>query len=156
MEAGIVPANGEPVMGVDSTGKAQFVRTDASGNLGVSPTPSGATVITASSGSVAASPAVATLAGVAGKTTSISGFQITSTGSTGAATVVATVTGLAGGTISYIYATVAGATLPNTPLTVSFTPPLPASAVNTAIVVTLPSLGSGNLAAIVNAQGYQV
>jgi uncharacterized membrane protein len=67
-------------------------------------------------------------------------------------TVVGTITG----TLTYVYAAVAGALLVNTPLIVSFVPPIPASAVNTAIVVTLPSLGIGNTNACVVAHGYQL
>lgn len=108
-----------------------------------------------SSGNVANASAVATLAAVAGKTTFISGFEITGAGATAAAVVIATVTGLLGGTASYIVAAPAGATAPLTTLAVVFNPPLPASALNTAIVVTLPALGLGNTNAAVVAHGYQ-
>ena len=43
-----------------------------------------------------------------------------------------------------------------TPMTVVFNPPLPASAVNTAIVLTLPALGLGNTNAAAVAHGYSV
>jgi hypothetical protein len=113
------------------------------------------TMITASSGNVANASAVATLAAAAGKTTYISGFEITSGGATAASLVAATVAGLTGGTATYTYGCVAGATVANSPLQVTFYPPLPASAVNTAIVVTLPALGAGNTNATVVAHGYQ-
>jgi hypothetical protein len=48
-----------------------------------------------------------------------------------------------GGTLTYTYVSVAGVTLGNTPLVVDFAPCLPASALNTAILVTLPALGAG-------------
>lgn len=118
--------------------------------------PAGATPITGASGTVAAATATATLAAVAGKTTYITGFQITSTGSTGAAVVAPTVTGVITGTMTYAYASVAGVTLGNQPLSIVFNPPVPASAVNTAIAVVLPSLGAGNTNATVNAQGFQL
>lgn len=118
--------------------------------------PAGATPITAASGNVAAATATATLAGVASKTTYIAGFQITSSGSTGAAVVSPTVTGTITGTLTYTYATVAGATLSNQPLVVTFNPPIPASATNTGIAVALPSLGVGNTNATVVAHGYQL
>ncbi|WP_283807294.1 hypothetical protein [Bradyrhizobium sp. Tv2a-2] len=41
------------------------------------------------------------------------------------------------------------------PLDVQFNPPLPASAANTAITVSCPSLGSGNTNNSVNVYGYQ-
>ena len=117
-------------------------------------TPSGIT--NASSGNVANANAVATLAAVAGKTTYITGFEVTSGGATAAALVTVTVTGLAGGTAIYTYGAVAGAVMANTPLAVTFSPPLIASALNTAIVVTLPALGLGNTNATVVAHGYQI
>lgn len=129
---------------------------DANGNANNAPYPKNATPITAASGNVAAGSAVATLAAVAGKTTYITGFQITSAGSTAAAVVSATVAGVITGTMTYTYTSVAGATLANAPLTINFPAPVPASAANTAIVVTLPSLGAGNTNATVNAQGFQL
>ena len=45
----------------------------------------------------------------------------------------------------------AGAGVPTTPLSVQFNPCLPANAANTAIVVSMPSLGTGNTNASVNA-----
>jgi hypothetical protein len=51
---------------------------------------------------------------------------------------------------------VAGATLKNEDVIVTFDPPLPASADNTAIVVTLPALGAGNTNATANAWGFQL
>lgn len=118
--------------------------------------PAGATPITGASGNVAAATATATLAAVAGKTTYITGFQINSAGSTAAAVVSPTVTGVITGTMTYTYVSVAGVTLGNQPLSIVFNPPLPASAPNTAIAVALPSLGSGNTNATVNAQGFQL
>lgn len=123
---------------------------------GMSAYPAGATAITASSANVANASAVATLSGVALKTTYICGANITSGGSTAAALVTPTVVGTITGTLNFTYATVAGATLGNTPLTLRFSPCVPASAVNTAIVVTLPALGAGNTNATVNAHGYQL
>lgn len=113
------------------------------------------TIITASSGNVANASAAATLGAVAGKTTYMTGFEITSGGATAAAIVSPTVTGISGGTATYTYGCVAGATVANSSLQVTFYPPLIASAANTAIVVTLPALGAGNTNATVVAHGYQ-
>lgn len=115
-----------------------------------------ATPITAASGNVVASSAVATLAGTAGKTTYITGFQITSSGATVGLIVNPTIVGTISGTLTYVYAAMAGALLINTPLIVNFPVPIPASAVNTAIVVTLPTLGLGNTNSCVVAHGYQL
>lgn len=124
--------------------------------LPVLPYPIGATPITASSGNVAAGVASATLAGASGKTTYITGFEITSSGATVGLVVNPTITGTITGTLTYTYAATAGALLINTPLVVNFTTPIPASATNTPIVVSLPSLGIGNTNACVVAHGYQL
>lgn len=113
-----------------------------------------ATDIQATSGDVANAQAVATLAGVAGKTTYITGFTITGSGATSGLAVVVTVTGLAT-PFNFIYCAAAGVLVMNTPLVVNFPAPVPASAVNTAVVVTCPALGTGNAHNIVNAFGYQ-
>lgn len=130
--------------------------TVSNAGLPILPYPAGATPITASSGNVAAGAAVATLAGTSGKTTYITGFEITSSGSTVGLVVGPTVVGTISGTMTYVYAAIAGALLINTPLIVSFSVPIPASTTNTAIVVTLPSLGLGNTNACVVAHGYQL
>ena len=109
-----------------------------------------------SSGNVANSSAIATIPAVAAKTTFITGFEITGAGATAGVVVLATITGLLGGTASYAVAAPAGAMIGLTPMTVVFNPPLPASAVNTAIVLTLPALGLGNTNAAVVAHGYSV
>ena len=111
-------------------------------------------VISASSGNVAAATATATLPALPGRLNRLCTYQVTSAGSTAAAVVTGTITGVVGGTISFTYTTVAGATLANLPLAVIFEPCLPATAVNTAIVLSLPSLGAGNTNTTVTAQGF--
>lgn len=112
--------------------------------------------VTSSSGNVAAASAVATLAAAASKSTFITGFQATGSGATLGSCVNITVTGVIGGTMTYTFCAAAGVLVSDSPLIVSFSPPLQSSAVNTAIVVTMPSLGTGNTNAAVNAQGYQL
>lgn len=119
------------------------------------PYPSASTPLAAGSGNVANASAVATLTPSATTTAYISGFEVTGAGATAGLPVVVTVVGLLGGTRSYIYTAAVGATLPNSPLLVSFNPPLPASAINTPIVVTCPALGAGNTNNAVVAHGYQ-
>lgn len=111
--------------------------------------------ITASSGNVAAGVAAASLAAATGKVTYICGFSITSAGSTGAAVVSPTVSGIVTGTMTFTYSSIAGATLANPPLVVPFRDCISASAPNTAIVVSMPSLGAGNTNTTVSAWGYQ-
>jgi hypothetical protein len=118
------------------------------------PYPSGAVALSAGSAVVANASAVATLTGTATTTVYISGFEITGAGATAGLPVTVTVAGLLGGTRSFVYTFAVGATLPNTPLIVQFNPPLPASGVNTPIVVTCPAGGVGNTANVANAQGF--
>ena len=118
--------------------------------------PQGAVPITASSGNVAAAVAVATLVADAGKTTYITGFEITGSGATAGVVVTATITGTITGTLSYTVVAVAGALLANAPLIVQFPVPIPASAANTNIVVSCPSLGVGNTNSTVVAHGYNL
>mgnify|MGYP001582767201 CR=1 FL=1 len=123
---------------------------------GIMAYPSGATAITAASGNVANATAAATLAAVAGKTTYITGFEVTGSGATLGSIVTVTVTGTITTTLSYTVAAIAGALLINTPLIVAFPVAIPASAANTTIVVSMPALGAGNTNATVVAHGYQV
>lgn len=120
-----------------------------------SPLPLQGVQITASSGNVAAAAATATLPAATGKVTYICGFMVTSSGSTAAAVVSGTVTNVIGGTMTFTYSSVAGATLANAPLVVPFSPCMSATAPNTTIPVSLPSLGAGNTNATVSAWGYQ-
>lgn len=117
--------------------------------------PAGMTPLSASSGNVAAASAVATLAGAANVTTYITGFRCGGAGATAASVVNLTVAGLLGGTQTYTVAVPAGATLAGPTTERRYQPAVPASAVNTAIVVTMPSLGAGNTNASCNAEGYQ-
>lgn len=140
----------------DVTGDYEPLQTDALGRLRTT-TPvvrAGGTGIAASSGNVAASAAVATLpAGGAAVTTYITGFEVTAGGATAAANVTVAITGTTN-TLSFTFTAPAGATLAAAPLIVAFPEPIPASAANTAIVVTVPSLGAGNTHATVTAHGF--
>lgn len=107
------------------------------------------------SSATAASANNVTLAGAASKTTYITGLQITGAGATAASVIAVTVTGTVTGTMNYRVAIPAGAAVGITPLIVSFPIPVPASAVNTAVVVNVPSFGAGNTDAAVSAQGFQ-
>lgn len=109
-----------------------------------------------SSGSVANAQAVATLAGVAGLMTYVTGFEITSGGATVGIVANAVLSGTTGGSQSFIFTAPAGVLLGAVPLIVTFPEPIPASAVNTSIVLTLPALGAGNTAAAVTLHGYRI
>jgi hypothetical protein len=117
--------------------------------------PPRAVAISAASGNVAAATATATLAASPGTTTYICGFSATGGGSTAAAVVNLTVTNVVTGTLTYTFGANTGAGVPTAPLVVPFVPCVPANAQNTTIVVSMPSLGTGNTNAAVNAWGYQ-
>lgn len=117
--------------------------------------PSGATPLAISSGNVANAIASATLAAASGKTTYIRGFSITPGGATAAALVTATLVGL-GNTLSFTVGAPAGVAVMGSSTIVNFGDGMPASAVNTAIVLSLPALGSGNTSASVSIWGYQL
>jgi hypothetical protein len=115
-----------------------------------------AQLITLSSGNVAAAVASVTFPAKPGQLNLLCGFQFTSAGSTAATVVTGTITGLNGGTATYVYVSVAGATLGNPPLQDDFTPCIPATGPNVAIVVSFPSLGAGNTNAALTVQGYAI
>lgn len=105
-----------------------------------------------------ANPAAAnnvTLPGLAGATTYITGFEITGDGATAGSIIAITVTGILGGTKTYYLTVPLGLTAAITPLLVEFVRPIPASGLNTAIVVNVPSFGAGNTNAAVTAHGFQ-
>lgn len=112
------------------------------------------TPLEVTSGNAANVLGAATLPGAAGKTTYITGFEVTSAGATAALAVDVTVAGLAN-TLHYAFVHPGGVPTGAAPLVVQFSRPLPASAPNTAIVVTLPASGAGGTNAAVNAHGYQ-
>lgn len=114
----------------------------------------GATALIAGSGNVTNASAAATLTGTATTSVYITGFEVTGSGSTAGLPVTVTVAGLLGGTRSYTYSFVAGVLVANVPLVVTFYPALPASAINTAIVVTCPAGGAGNTNNTVVAHGF--
>lgn len=119
--------------------------------------PCGATPITASATGTTAA-VVATLPGVAGKLTYICGFSYQGSDATAAQAGILVISGTISGSLNYAYPTLAlGATVPQPPPAGDeYIPCIPASAVNTAIVVTSPALGSGATVATVAAWGFQL
>jgi hypothetical protein len=107
------------------------------------------------SAAVAAAQNDQTLAAVAGKKNYVTGFEITGAGATAAGVIAVTLTGIAGGPQQYKVPIPAGATAGITPLIVQFANPLPASAENVAIVLTVPSFGAGNLHAAAALHGFR-
>lgn len=97
---------------------------------------------------------VATLTGTATTTVYLAGFEVNGAGATAGLGVGVTVAGVIGGTRTYAYNFETGAAVGNQPLVVQFTPPIPAAAVNTPIVITCPASGAGGLTNSVNAHGF--
>lgn len=97
---------------------------------------------------------VATLPGTTGKTTFICGFAMTAAGTTTAVAGTGTITGTLGGALDFAFLDPAPAAGQGR-LIVPFSPCIPASAMNTAIVVTQPAGGAGTVAAV-SAWGYQL
>jgi hypothetical protein len=100
------------------------------------------------------------LAATAGKTNYLEGFEITGSGATGASVIEASITGLEGGTIYFELPIVAGVNLAAFPLmgpvySVRFPQPIPASGVDVAITLNVPSFGSGNTNSSANLYGFQ-
>ncbi len=111
----------------------------------------------ANGASGAAQSNAAALPAVAGKTNYLEGFDVTGGGATSAAIIEISVTGLAAGTLKYEMNVLAGVTGPMNAqggVFIRFPEPLPASGLNTAITVTVPSFGSGNTNASVVAYGF--
>lgn len=155
-EIGAKLAGGTPMQAADPSGNAVFLAADAAGGLKSSALPAGATPLLAASGNVANASAVATFPQVAAVTNYVTGFTITGAGATGASNVIATLAGLLGGTASYIVTAPAGATVAIQRIEVTFPQPIPASAANIAIVLTLPALGAGNTHAAVVMHGFKI
>jgi hypothetical protein len=117
--------------------------------------PTGQTQVTGAFSGADTTTQAATLAGTAGKTTFICGFSVSGLGSTAGGQVSVTVATLTGPTtLTYSYVFAAGAAVANTPIQFTYNPCLPASAVNTAITVTVPGQ-AGNTATQINTWGYQ-
>lgn len=102
----------------------------------------------------AASAITPTIAAVAGKTGFVNGFSVDGLGATAASVIEVTLAGLVGGTRRYKLSIPAGATTAISRLVVEFVRPIPTTAVNTAIVLTVPSFGAGNTSAVAEIHGF--
>lgn len=111
-------------------------------------------VISAASGNKAAAAATATFTKTGVTLTYVTGFEVTASGATAGLPVLVTLTGVLGGTLTWIFTFPAGVLVGATPLVVEFDPPLPSVDVNTDVVLTLPSSGSGGTNAAVVMHGF--
>ena len=103
----------------------------------------------------AASAITTSIPAAAGKTSYLTGFEVTGAGATAGTVVVVTITGVPN-TLNYVFTVPTGATTQAQPLQVEFPEPIAASAPNTAVVVNVPSFGAGNTNAAVVAHGFQL
>lgn len=139
---------GDTVAVVDPNNPGQQMKVNADGTINVSPSTGGTTVIGVGTGTTGA--VVGTMPAVAGKTNYIAGFDVSAIGGTAAVGPIV-LAGLLGGSFTYeLASSVAGVIISR-----SFTPPLPASAVNTAITVTTTADGTASAVAV-NVWGYVV
>ena len=83
-------------------------------------------------------------------------IRVTGLGITTAASIQITSTGLLGGQITETMPIAAGATAAVTALDLIFDPPLVASGPNVAIVVDVPSFGTGNTVQSATAYGFEL
>lgn len=140
----------------DGTFAEKVVVQAADAAVGAAGYPAGATPLNASSGIVANATANASLAGASGKTTYLTGIQISGMGATAAGVAACAVSGLLGSPIQFIIAVPAGVTSGIAPINVTFNPPIPASAPNAPISAAMNAFGAGSAQAIVNMQGFRV
>lgn len=116
--------------------------------------PYGAIAVAISSGAVSNASAVATLPGLSGKTTYIAGWTCYASAATAAGPAAVNITGIIGGAtlVGRAYATNTTTFVPAPiPVGETYWPAIPASATNTAIVVTMGATGSGGTGASCNA-----
>ena len=111
--------------------------------------------VTNSGTSITAQALAPSLAAQPGLMNYVCGFSITGGGATSAAIILPTLTGVNGGTMTFTVGVVAGVTLGNPPLNVSFYPCQPASALNTAITLSVPTYGTGNVSSNASIWGYR-
>jgi len=143
-----------------TTGFPGWVQCDSLGRLILSPGaagaagfPTGATPVTNSA--TGTTTATATLPAAAGKTTYLCGFQATYSGATAAGNGTIQATNTISGSLNYVAAQVAIANNNQVPTIVTFSPCVPASAVNTTIPVAA-TLGAGTTNTAVTANGFQL
>ena len=128
----------------------------SAGTAGAAGYPTGAVPVAAVA--TAANAATApTLPAAVGKTTYVSGIQFSAASPTAATVIGANLQGVLGGTVQYVLplpAAAAQAAL--TPFAVVFNPPVPASAANTAITLSVSAVGAGSITQTAAIQGFQI
>jgi len=126
----------------------------AAGAAGAAGYPTGATPVAATANGTNAT-ITATLPAAVGKTTYITGYQVSGGSPTAASLISATLSGVIGGPHP-VFFTGQAQPLNTAPLVIAFNPPIPASAVNTAISVAASAFGAGSATQQVSVQGFQL
>lgn len=135
-------------------GSWALVAATATGAAGAAGVPAGAVPVAQSTTTVNTN-AVATLPAAVGKTNYVTHLTITGLAPTAAVAIGHNLAGVLGGSVSYYVGLPAGPG--HVPvLDISFNPPLPASAPNTAIVLTANAFGAGSGAQNAAIQGFQL
>lgn len=99
--------------------------------------------------------ATATLTGATGRLTFVCGFSVSPGSATAAITISVTTSGFAVGQTYFVGAPVTAAGTTGATLTQTFSPCIPASAVNSQMSVIAGALGTGGVNQNVNVWGYQ-
>jgi hypothetical protein len=138
----------------DGTWAEVVTAAEAASAAGAAGYPAGAVPVAATATGTNAITA-ATLPAAAGKTTYITGYQVSGGSPTAATLISITLAGVVGGS-EPLFFTGPAQPAPLPPVIVSFNPPLPASAANTAITVTASAFGAGSATEVVSLQGFQL
>jgi len=123
---------------------------------GLGKLPFGATQVAVQSGNSPNAAINISLPAAAGKTTYITHLMVSGGGATAASLSSVIVANMLGGTYGLNFGVPAGITVGLPPIVITFDPPMPATAVNTALNITVAAFGAGNVAASASAQGYQL
>ena len=143
------PAMSQPVFNVDASGNfyGSVANPFATNQVVGTPVYNSATAL-------AAAQCVATLPAVAGKTTYLNGFAVTTHAPTANVTGTVTVSFDGGTTVHLNYIMCESATIGGD-LNIAFPDPIPATSSNKSIVITLPAITGGAVSAV-SAYGYQL
>jgi len=135
---------------------ANQTATAVEGSVSVIGVPALAATELAQASTAAATQITPTLTGTSATTVFVGGFMVDGLGATAGSVIAVTLSGLLGGSQVFRVTIPAGVTvaLAGARLVVEFARPIPASAVNTPIVLTVPSFGTGNTVANAAIHGF--
>jgi hypothetical protein len=138
-----------------TTGQQVQLRADPTGLALTSVLPPGTPFYATSGASGGAASCSAAITATANLMNYCTGFDIDGLGATAGSAIAVTLAGILGGTLTWEVGIPAGVTVPFT-YSRRFDPPLQASAIDTAITLTVPSFGSGNTQSNCNIYGFKL